>query len=542
MQRGAGNYGALEKAEMKRSSLPLIGLVLLALAVAASGILFLPVPFTRDQGIYSYVAWCWLGEWWPYQYAFEHKGPWLYLTYAIFLKLSKGAAFGPNLADLLARLSTLFLLFILGKKLFPPWKALAVSAVASIPLLAVFSSCWWNDQAETFMMPIAALSALLAFSAANDDPRPKSLGLGFAAGLALSQMLMFKLSGFWLVIGLVFFFAFFAKARMKTISACLIGLAAGLAVWIFYFWVRGIGGEFFEQVILFNWFHLQGHRASPAELLKTSSRALWLIFGPALIILAAGLARAFRARREPVSGLVLIWFAAAALELLSQARFFLYHFLGLISPCALLIVMGASGGKGKQGKAWRWLGASLIIIWAFTSLKFYCLTQKHYQTANYLSGKLSKEQYYARFQEPARGPRKDFNAYADLVVANWIRERTTGDDYVLVFGYEPLINYLAARRSPSRFHSKYPLDFEPKTNLARRRQKQWRDTFLSELNTRKPRLVVLVHNDINALEPLDSYSQALRFREFWTWLMKNYRRGERIEDFDFWWRRRDGFD
>jgi len=49
-------------------------------------------------------------------------------------------------------------------------------------------------------------------------------------------------------------------------------------------------------------------------------------------------------------------------------------------------------------------------------------------------------------------------------------------------------------------------------------------------------LVVLAHNDINALEPEDSYDQALKFAEFRDWLNANYRRRERIEDFEFWWR------
>jgi len=35
--------------------LALLGLIFLVLVFAASGILFLPIPFTRDQGIYSYV-------------------------------------------------------------------------------------------------------------------------------------------------------------------------------------------------------------------------------------------------------------------------------------------------------------------------------------------------------------------------------------------------------------------------------------------------------------------------------------------------------
>jgi len=86
------------------------------------------------------------------------------------------------------------------------------------------------------------------------------------------------------------------------------------------------------------------------------------------------------------------------------------------------------------------------------------------------------------------------------VVADYIRKHTGAGDFVLVFGYEPGINYLSARRAPSRFHSDYPLTFEPKNRWAENLQKRWRKIFLNDLNQNPPRLVILVHNDINALE------------------------------------------
>jgi len=516
--------------------LALLGLVILVLIFAASGILFLPIPFTRDQGIYSYVAWCWLGEWWPYQYAFEHKGPNLYLVYAIFLKVSQGATWGPNLGDLLARISTLILLFMLARKIFNDQVAFLSALFAAIPLLCVFSSCWWNDQAETFMMPLSPLAALLVFESSQSEKALRRSFSGTAAGLVLSQMLMFKPSSAWLVIAFLIYLFLFSKQKYRAVIAFSLGVGAGLMGWLIYFWLRGIGQEFFEEVVLFNWFHLQGHRLPKETLLYVLQKELWINFGPGLVLAAVGFFRALKYRRQPAMFLALAWFIAGVLEIVLQARFFLYHFLVLIPAAGLVMAVGAQAGRGRTGMAWRAAAALIVVAWMVISLRMYYSNQYHYQTWDYLTGRISRNQYLSLFQEPMEGGKKDFSSLADYVVAGWIRERTRPDEHVLIFGYEPLINYLSARRSPSRFHSDYPLDFEPRTGLAERMQSKWRGIFLSELKNRRPKLVVLAHNDINALEPEDSYSQAMHFTEFWNWLNAGYMRKERIEDFEFWWR------
>ncbi len=510
-----------------------LGLVLILLA---SGILFLPIPFTRDQGIYAYIGWCWLGEWYPYQYAFGHKGPWLYLVYAIFLKLSKGAMWGVNLADLMSRLASLILLFVFAKMALKWRTALFASFFLFLPLFCVYSSCWWNAQAETFMMPLSILAGIFALASQRQKGTWQSRLSAFFCGAVLSQMLFFKPSGAWLGLGLFLFFLFFAKDDRRSLGFYLLGGLLGAGIWLGYFWYRGIGREFFEEVILFNLVHLQGTRAGAGKLAKTFFRALWLNWQWGLILAVFGFVQLLRKRSEPAYGLILLWLLSSWAELLSQFRFFLYHFISLLAPMSLVLALSFES-KAQAQKALCW---ALAGLWAIFGFRFYWLNQKHYQTLPYLMGKISRAQYYARFQEPPEGEKRDFNFYASWVIGSWIRERTSKNDYVLIYGYEPLINYLSARRSPTRFHSDYFIDFEPKGKMGERLKKRWQKIFLKELEARKPKLVVIVHNDINALEPIDSYHQAMGFSEFWSWLNKNYLPGERIEDFQFFWRRENG--
>jgi len=522
---------------MKTKHWSILALGFLVLLLALSGVLFLPIPFMRDQGIYAYIAWSWLGEGFPYQFAFEHKGPWLYLVYAIFLKISQGAMWGVNLADLLARIAVVILVWILGYKIFDEKRAFLSGLIAFIPLVSVFSSCWWNAQAETFMMPLILLSGIFAYQAIGSEKNFQKALFSFIPGIVLSQYLMFKLSGFWLLLGLGIFLWFFSQSRKKILIGYALGLILGISGWLFYFWIRGIGKEFFEQVVLFNWFHLQGYRPSAMKLLSLLGRELLLIYGLSLVLFPAGIYQLFKTRKERSSGLVLCLFLASLLEIISQARFFLYHLLAMIPSSALVLSAGTKMELKKFSKLWRWVSIGIILIWAITRGQLYFWLQRHYQSLEYLRGKITQGEFYARFWEPKLSGKSDYNAYASWVVANYIRNKTNKEDYVLIFGYEPGINYLSARRSPSRFHSHYPLSFEPKNRLAFELRKKWRKIFLEELELNPPQLVVIVHNDINALEPKDSYQIAQEFNEFSNWLERNYEKKEKIEDFEFFWRK-----
>jgi 4-amino-4-deoxy-L-arabinose transferase-like glycosyltransferase len=115
--------------------------------------------------------------------------------------------------DLFSRMSAVVLIWILAKRMFNNKLAIISAFFAFLPLLCLFSSCWWNAQAETFMMPLSALSALLAFSSIRNRTSGLQNFFSLLTGLVLSQMLFLKPSGFWLVIGLLIFLGFFRRTR-----------------------------------------------------------------------------------------------------------------------------------------------------------------------------------------------------------------------------------------------------------------------------------------------------------------------------------------
>lgn len=497
--------------EPKSRLLPL--LLLLALFGLAS-LIILPLPFLRDQGIYAYVAWAWVNDRIPFRDAFEHKGPLLYAVYAAALSFSKGAMWGVNLADVLARLSAVLLSYWAASIVLEKRFALTAALFTALPLFAVFNSCWWNAEAETFMLPLFPLSLGLALRPGHPSR--------FLAGLVAAQTVALKPTA---VLHALFLFGP-ASARPTGKRAGLsygAGLLAGILPWVLYFAAKGALADLYSDLIRFNTFHagLTPGQGWP-QALALAGKGTWMVFGLLVLLALAGI---FDRRRL----LLLAWTAQALAQVFLQTKFFLYHWLVVIPPLALLAAGGIRWIYDNLQRSLSYLAWALFLVQAALGLRFYALLQSHYQTPQYLLGQVDRDQYFARFREPGA----DFNFYATWHVADYLRRHTAPSDTILVFGYEPGINYLAARFAPTRFHSDYPLTFTPKSAGAEQWREQAREVFLHDLTQAPPRVIILVAGDQNALEPEDSLTQARSFPPFWEFLTQNYEPSKTIEDFHF---------
>lgn len=538
---------------MRKTSLHWFTLALILVLFFLAGLVLLPVPLTRDQGIYSYVAWRWLGEALPYRDSFDHKGPLLYLIYALALQISGGAMWGPNLFDLLARTLTVILGYLAGRRLLSPRGGLYTAIFTALPLFGVFNSCWWNAQAETFIMPLLSAGALAA-SGRSGKRGETSLLAGICTGLAL----LLKLSVFPHLLFLALWLwrcsdpRLAADRRKRLIAPALFLLGTMLppALAVLYFWNKGAGRSFFEIYLLFNLIHAS--RSLAAIPWHHLFRGLWVSanFIPLLaLFLFLPMPRALR-KREPLA-FILLWNAAGLAQVLLQGKFFLYHWLVFLPPLGLLAgaglarvenFFGPAGGTTAPSAGRRVGGAVVFLLCAWFILVFgraWWLIAESYQTRRFVTGEISRREYYARFNSSDARGRGDFNLLASVAVAELARKIVPPDGRLLVFGYEPIINYLAARPAPTRFEIDYPLTFTPASPRSEKLRQKWREEFMRGLTARPPELVILVVNDANAIEPVSSLEQARAFSEFWSWLNQNYAVSERIEDFLFYRRKKD---
>jgi len=491
----------------------LLLLFLLALFGLAS-LIILPLPFLRDQGIYAYLAWAWVNDRIPYRDAFEHKGPLLYAVYAAALSFSKGAMWGVNLADVLARTSAVLLTYWAARIVLEKRFAFTAAFFTALPLFAVFNSCWWNAEAETFMLPLLPLSLGLALGPGHSRR--------FLAGLVAAQTVALKPTAALHAL----FLCFPASTRPTGKRAGLsysAGLLAGILPWLLYFASKGALADLYSDLIRFNTFHAGlalGQEWISA--LALFGKGTWIVSGLIILPAAAGLLDRRRL-------LLLGWTAQALAQVALQGKFFLYHWLVLIPPLALLAAGGVRWIHDNLHRSFFYLAWVLFLLQAARGLFFYALIQNHYQTPQYLLGTVDRDQYYSRFREPGT----DFNFYATWHVADYLRHHTAPSDTVLIFGYEPGINYLASRFAPTRFHSDYPLTFTLASVGARQWREQARQIFMNDLEQSPPRVILLVAGDQNALEEEDSLTQAKNFPPFWEFLIENYQPSVTIEDFHF---------
>lgn len=515
-----------------------LGAILTVFIIA--GLAILPIPFTRDQGIYAYNGWQWLAGAVPYRDTFGHKGPLLYLVYAVGLNLSGGAMWGPNLLDLIARTATIIFTALAGMTLAGRRAGTYGAFFTALPLLGIFNSCWWNAQAETFMLPLLAASVWLALRSGFGH-RPLSAAL---SGLFVTQAAMLKPNA--MLHCLFLFFWLLTRKDDKNVgrSAAFyaIGSIAGAVPWVLYFIYKGALLDAYEFLVTFNSIHLDSAaNVFGLENLKLFVDRMWVIFY--LIPLMAVITffrREWTAVRSPL--FILWWVLISLIEIVMQARFFLYHFLLLVPPLGVAAGAGMDAVTGWlarfRGKTAAVLSALICIWFTFTFGKSWYLITDSYRTRDYLEGKISLAEYYARFSEEDAKGQGDFNLLASAAAAYHLRQRVPEGGTVLVFGYEPLVNYLAARPAPTRFEIDYPLTFKPLSEQAAQYREKWREQFMEEIRENPPDVVVLVDNDINALEPSPSIVQAGLFEPFWTWLNKNYEPAGAIEDFLFYERKK----
>jgi hypothetical protein len=121
----------------------------------------------------------------------------------------------------------------------------------------------------------------------------------------------------------------------------------------------------------------------------------------------------------------------------------------------------------------------------------------------------------------------DFSFPADSVVADYIAQRTTPDDTIFIWGFEPIVYWLSERGGPLPFVHIFPL----RAGWSRGR---YGAELAGKLREEPPDYFLIVRRD-----PLpwmlgtgdDSESAMRDYPQIKSWLDKNYQQETVIEDF-----------
>jgi hypothetical protein len=145
-------------------------------------------------------------------------------------------------------------------------------------------------------------------------------------------------------------------------------------------------------------------------------------------------------------------------------------------------------------------------------------------------GGLTREKYDATFW-PKGAPGRGGYSIADLrQIAAYLEQRTTADQTIYVWGFRPLIAFLAHRRMPTRFSFRYP--------LTRTNDPRWWAEFLSDLDRSPPAYFVVMLDDRGLYHPETSKEALENNAALHLFLDSRYEFDRTLSDFEIYRLRR----
>lgn len=436
-----------------------------------------------DHGIFSYSAWIWrkFGQP-PYLFCFDQAFPGIFLIHYFVQAVMGESVTAFRVFDLAWQVASAIMLYLVVASTFQNRGAGLLAAVL-YSFFYVKLGPWDTGQRDGFFPLLYLLSFVLLKPLSG-----KRTGLlaPALAGLLIGFALLIKpVAG---AIALVLVALALVSAQRKWLAAFLfcLGCALPSLAIIAYYLHAGALKELYQVLFVFNAKVYAGSMKIPAG---EAWRGILLVklwpHNWAILLDAALLPVLWSRLRVPDKSRA-FWlaalFAATYLGYFFQARYFYYHqapVWGLLSGFAgagwvltLEFLLSKTRLSGRTKKAAL---ASLLVLAA----------------ASMLSGDYLRLLKTTFTRPPAEG-QSSFDYFRVCGrAASYIRARTSASDTVQVWGGEALVNYLAKRRSPSRFAQTFPLILmsgdSPKTAL----QQELEREFLESLRRSPPAYFVI---------------------------------------------------
>lgn len=511
--------------------------MVLLLSLAAGAALLSPLlayPFGRDQGVFATAADVLARGGVPYRDFWDVKPPGIFCLYWVSFALFGRSMLAPRLLDLLWMLATAGAIAYLGRRLLSPWAGAAGAFFFLIRYVAG-NSFWNTTQPDGF----AALPLVLAAGALVSAEEKRKTGMAALCGglIGLAVLLKFTLGAFLVVPLLAVLLSRDEPRRTRVVRAAayLAGCAAVPGLVTVALWRAGALPDMIE--VLFTWNAEYSRLRVPIPLARDPVRQTlrFLIGDPHPLLFPVGLlalagAADLIARRSSgrLRWVVPTWGLVLMASVWAQGKYYTYHWLPVLPPVALLGGYGMSfvGGRLRSSLP-RPAAAALCALGIVAVLT--PLGLAYWRSLNwpvrYLAGQIDQSAFLERYD-----PYGDFSLAADREVARFIRENTLPSDHLFVWGFEPLIYFLAERPAASRFIYTVPL-------VTTWSPADWRRELVRDMRENQPAYIVVAHND--RLPWMtgrgdDSAEQLATFSELSDLIKTEYVRQRRIEDFEIW--------
>jgi hypothetical protein len=512
----------------------------------AIGIPTLIYPYGPDQALFAYIGRRLTRGAALYTDVWDVKPPGIFLIYAAIELIPGPQVRLLRVVDLLYTSATVIAIYALAR-LYWDRLAAAVAGVLYGITYAIATGYWHTAQPDSFMV-LPLICALIAFerSRRSGSAIPALLS-GVLFGIAVQLRPTILLVPVALVILDVCGEYIAGGPRRKRVGAGgrrMLYLAAGgtavqllIMVWLL---LRGSLGAFlYAQFDFASEYARLGGPYSPDGLTPGSylaglrSSTMYIVFTRLLLVapaIAGAIIGGVIRRERPVIQMSVLAFAAF-LSVAVQAKFFLYHWHGLLPFLALLSGWSA-GYLWRSLRAARYSVKASAAALALAGALLLFLTPSVTDRAarewdgfvRYWLEPEHRSAYYDRFGLYGRGT---FSYRASDEVSSYLRSETHPGDTIFVWGYDPLLYSATGRDTPSRFTSFLPL-------MTTWTPQAWLDEFVDDLERREPAYIILQRNE-NArwitghwIDPVDYVPLIPRFQSL---LDTRYEFDRRIEDY-----------
>lgn len=496
-------------------------------------VLLLPLvlyPLARDQGVFAYAGTVVLDGGLPYADAFDTKGPAMSYTYALAMGLLGRTVFGVRLFFASIMLVGVGLSAWLAERLYGSPSRLPTIVAVGVAYGSTIDPAYvpWHfgGQAEDVLLVIVLGVIWLATTGEG----LRSVGRWAAMGGVLGLSLMFKP----VLLPLIAMFSVWGVTSLRRrtdLTWGAVGQRVGAAVacglvapglFMGWFAAHGVWDDFVQATVR----HARRYAGDRSSLLRglllmgLTRPWLWLAAGVAWLRLC------LRPEGSPERTLLVLSVVGTAVAVVWQGKYFPYHW----TP---LLVLGAISVGGEIGQlAHRvpmprllQIGSAVVVLLVVVPTR----------SSRYLStlGDAVQVVLGRRALDAFRGPfmvgHTDWDGLQRL--EDEVRQRTTADDRVVVWGHETLLHVISERRSPSRFTIDAPLTVEgPFRDI-------YRERFLADLERRPPELFLVIQNDETPLEAIDSATSLARFGLLADWLTRDFEPVSVVDDVTIWQRR-----
>jgi hypothetical protein len=431
----------------------------------------------RDDGVFLYAGNQILSGHSPYLSFWDHKGPAIHYINALGLCIGNGSRWGVWGIEYLLVFLTFFILYKTSRFQWGDVTAfIAVSFFAYIMLRAGTYRLHESNYTETYSVffNVLALGVCIWF-----EKKDASAWLYTLPGMLGAVSFLFRPNNMGMVVGIIFFTLLFGVFRRKQnwflnlvfFMGGFVGVLFVISAWFIF---KGIFGEFFDAVFLYNLKYGESGRHGVSNFLQNPRlKEIWNIslIGYALVCVS------FIKRMLYDSPKYKVHFLEGVLILAFPFEIFLLSFSGRIYPHYLIVIFPYLA---------LMMGTTVQLVLP----GLHDFTKRHVLVAPslFLSGLA-----VCLFVLPVR----DVSRVADHLVYNrssgidakstvvqYIKDNSSEEDAVLVWGNDVWVNFLSERISPSKYMYQYPLFLEGYSNTG------MINYFLGELTADPPKLIV----------------------------------------------------